>query len=368
MKTKLIGAIASVMLLTACSAQPPSASPTPVDFMGCVLSDNFGVDDQSVGSLSFLGALQAQAQYGIKLRQADVSANASYGEYSAALKELMENRCNLVVAVGGSAEVIEDKAELYPKVKFIEVHGRPYSVGEASGINPERLSNVKSISYNSEQGGFLAGYLAATQSETQVVGAFGATLNRAETAILAGFSQGVKYANNRNGTKVRLLGQASADSDFWVSVGQANSNETASEIKLMVAQGADVLLPVVGGTFESGAGMAALTTAVKSATKVSVIGSMSNWYASDAALEVRSPVLASVVLNIQQDVANAIGEALAGTFVGGPAGDYLGNLANSGVSLSGENEITFNNNFVATVAELQRLIEDGSIVVRSQLQ
>jgi basic membrane protein A len=368
MKTKLIGAIASVMLLTACSAQPPSVTPTPVDFMGCVLSDNFGVDDQSVGSLSFLGALQAQAQFGIKLRQADVSANATYGEYSVALADLMENRCNLVVAVGGSAEVIEDKAELYPKVKFVEVHGRPYSVGEASGIDPNRLSNVKSISYNTEQGGFLAGYLAATQTATQVVGAFGATLNRAETAILAGFSQGVKYANSRNGTKVRVLGQASAESDFWVSVGQANSNETAAEIKSMISQGADVIVPVVGGTFESGAGMAALTTAAKSSSKVSIIGSVSNWYASDAALQVRSPVLASVLLNIQQDVATAIGDAVNGIFVGGPAGDYLGNLANSGVSLSGQNETTFNNNFVASLDLLQRQIQDGSLVVRAQLQ
>lgn len=368
MKTKLVSAIASVLLLTSCTAQPPSASPTPVDFMGCVLSDNFGVDDQSIGSASFLGALQAQAQYGIKLRQANVSANATYGEYSGALKKLMENRCDLVVAIGGSAQVVEDKAELYPKVKFVEVHGRPYSVGEASGLDPEKLTNVKSISYNSEQGGFLAGYLAATQTQTQVVGGFGATLNRAETAILAGFAQGVQYANDRNSTKVRVLGQAAAESDFWVSVGQANSNETASEIKSMVAQGADVLIPVVGGTFESGAGMAALTTAIKSPSPVSIIGSMSNWHASDAALEVRAPVLASVVLNIQRDVAAAIGEAVNGTFVGGPAGDYLGNLANAGVTLSGPHDITFSATYTATVAEVQRLIENGSILVRAQLQ
>lgn len=367
-KTRLLGAVASVILLAGCAQQAPSASPTPVNFMGCILADNFGVDDQSVGSQSFLGALQAQAQFGIKLRKETVSANASYNEYSKAFETLLQNDCDVVIAIGSAAEITENRASDYPKVKFILVHGRPYQVGDATGINPVRLANVKSLSYDSAQGGFLAGYLAATQTETQVVGAFGSTLNRAETSVLAGFSQGVRHANKLNGTPVKILGQAAANSDLWVSVGLANSNETADRLKLMVAEGADVIMPVVGGTMSSGPGIAAVTTASKSATRVSVIGSFTDWYASEAASEVRAPILASVVLTIQKDVAATIGQAIKGEFVGGSGGDYLGTLANDGVYLAGPNETALNGNYLNRVAELESQIADGTIVVRSALQ
>jgi basic membrane protein A len=366
--TRLVSVLASVVLLSGCAEQAPSATPTPVDYMGCILADNFGVDDQTVGSTSFLGALQAQAQFGIKLRKATVSANASYNEYAKAFESLLENDCDIVVAIGSAAEITENRASDYPNVNFIEVHGRPYQVGDATGINPDSLKNVRSLSYDSAQGGFLAGYLAATQTESKVIGAFGSTLNRAETAILAGFSQGVRYANEINSTSVKLLGQANANSDYWVAVGLANSVETAERIKSMVTEGADVILPVVGGTMSSGPGIAAATTAGKSSTKVSIIGSFTDWYASEAAGEIHGPILASVALSIQKDVAAAIGQDINGDFVGGQAGNYLGTLRNGGVYLAGANEITLNGNYLNQVAELERKIAEGTIVVRSALQ
>lgn len=367
-KSRLIAAIASALLLAGCSAQEPSATPTPVDYMGCILSDNYGIDDQTFGSSTFLGALQAQAQFGIKLRHEGVTPNASYSDYGKALAKLLENDCDLVVAIGSATEIAEDKASLYPKVNFVVVHARPYKIGDASELDPAALPNVKSLSYDIAQGGFLAGYLAATQSESGTVGAFGATLNRPEIAILAGFSQGVRFANFENGTRVRVLGQASQTADLWLSVGLANSNETAAKIRSMAASGADVIFPVVGGTMESGPGIAAATTALKTANQVSLIGSFTNWSAYEAANEVREPILGSVALSLQQDIVNAFSADLKGELVTGALGDYLGTLENGGVSLVTDSQRPINTNYEANVASLQKQIADGIIVVRSTLQ
>lgn len=366
--TRSISALAAVALLTGCSQAEPNAKPTPVSFVGCVLSDNSGFDDQSVGSEVFKGALQAQAQYGMKIRYVQVAANASYADYSSDFKTLMANNCGAVVGIGGASEVVEHNASLFPKVDFALVHGRRYGLGEASGISPENLPNVKSISYASEQGGFLAGYLAATQSQSHFVAGFGATLNRSELAMLSGFSQGVRYANSRNNLRVELLGQADATSDLWVTVGQANSSETQKQLQKFAAQGADVIFPVVGGTDQMGPGQAATAAASTASSKLAVLGSVSNWYKGEAVADSHQVVLGSVVLTIQRDVAAALGDSLNGSFVGGPAGDYIGNLQNSGVFISGANDIAFNASYTTTIDSLKSQIVAGEIRIFSAFQ
>ncbi|MFM6979890.1 MAG: BMP family protein [Micrococcales bacterium] len=368
MLKQLIGALVSVAVLTGCSQLEKDATPTPVDYMGCVLSDNFGLDDQSVGSLTFLGALQAQAQFGIKLRQVSVSANATYSDYETALATAMDFNCDMVVAVGGAAEVIEKNAAQYPNTNFVEVHGRPYSLGEASGLSAAELSNVKSLSYDSAQGSFLAGYLAATQSETKVVAGFADTLNRAELAMLAGFSQGVAYANAKNQTNVVILGQATSLSDYWLTMGQANPAETETAIKDFIRQGADIIVPVVGSTQQTGAASRAVEAVSLSGQKVSIIGTFANWYAGESVSETKSAVLASVLLNIQRDVSEAIGADLDGTFNAGLTGEYLGTLANQGVELVGPHDIAFNQDFSNQIETLKTAIASGQIVITSRLQ
>lgn len=361
---KFFSAIASVAVLTGCSQLEPDAVATPVNFVTCVLGDNFGLDDQTIGSQSYLGALQAQAQFGAKLRYQTVAPNAVYNDYHNALKNLMSNDCNVVIAIGNSAEAVEDDSALYANTTFIEVHGRAYSVGDASSKSAADLKNVRSISYRSEQGGFLAGYLAATQTQTQTVAAFGQTLNLAEVAILAGFAQGVTQANTDFNTTVQILGHAASDSDLWVSIPLGSTREASKQVKQFIAQSADVIFPVVGNTSDAGTGLTALTTANASDPKVAVIGSFGNWYASEAAQDVRASVIASVALTIQKDVASAIGELIDhGSFT-----DYVGTLDNGGVYLTGPNDLAFNGSFDSKLNSLKDQIRNAQILVRESLQ
>ncbi|MEO0049459.1 MAG: hypothetical protein RL556_791 [Actinomycetota bacterium] len=357
--------LASALALAGCSARPDSVLPTPVNVTACILGDQQGLDDHSVGSSAYLGMLQAQAQYGVKLRVAKIAEGSTDADKLTAYKNLLKKGCSIMVGVGDAADVFENQASAHANLKFILVHGRSYSLGDASGVRASKLSNVKSISYQSEQGGFLAGYLAASQSQSGKVAAFGSSLTRTETSLLAGFYLGVQYANEVQGKAVEVLGHNRGD--VWQAVGKNDSEAARTTTIQYLSDGADVIFPVVGDSQADGAALSALTL-IQANDAVSMIGSVTDWYKNPSAREVRDRLLASVTLSIQQDVANAIGTAVAGTFVGGTEGSILGNLDNTGVSITGAHSIAYPQSFNLVLSQLIQDIKDGKVVVKSNLR
>ena len=94
---------------------------------------------------------------------------------------------DVVIAVGWQCYEISEVAPEYPKVKFILVDNA------AEGI--ENIPNLLSITYAQNEGGFLAGYIAAEMSSAGVIGTVGGEETEAAKDYIHGFKQGAAYVN-----------------------------------------------------------------------------------------------------------------------------------------------------------------------------
>lgn len=91
---------------------------------------------------------------------------------------------NIVVCVGWEFYDIETVAPEYPNVNFIWI--------DNATENP--VSNVLNITYAQNEGSFLAGYIAASVSQSGVIGAVGGEDSDTINDFIVGYKQGAAYA------------------------------------------------------------------------------------------------------------------------------------------------------------------------------
>ncbi len=129
------------------------------------------------------------AKAGAERLERSGAANVRYIEcrnsgYDEALRQAAEG-ADMVLAVGWEFENMTSIAAEYPNVKFIW-----------PDVTEENLpDNLECISYAQNEGAFLAGYLAASLSESGKVGMVGGMDNEVIRDFLAGYLQGAAYAD-----------------------------------------------------------------------------------------------------------------------------------------------------------------------------
>lgn len=138
------------------------------------------------------------------------NTGASYRYYQPSLDndvltdEVAEKYIELAAAAGAKYivlptdafdSVIESAALLYPDINFIVVDG---NYGTDSDFQ-----NVMTVSFDTMQSGFLAGYMAVLAGNTEL-GYFGSFLSDSSSSYGAGFVQGAAYAANELGLPVTL--------------------------------------------------------------------------------------------------------------------------------------------------------------------
>src|SRR4029077_5826163 len=187
------------------------------------------------------------------------------------------------------------------------------------------LPNVLGITYDTNQDGFLGGYLAAGMSKSGAVGTFGGIAFPTVTIYMNGWAAGVYYYNKQHSAHVKVLGwnPATQKGSF---AGDFTSQDKGQNIaNALMQQGADVIFPVAGNV---GLGAAA---AVKANGKATM-----EWVDFDGcdpsgAPQYCSIFLTSVLKGIPKSVEDSIKTAVDGTFKGS---NYEGTLANGGVGLA----------------------------------
>jgi basic membrane protein A len=191
------------------------------------------------------------------------------------------------------------------------------------GIYP----NVAEVFFAPNEGGFLAGYVAAGISETGKVGVFGGLPIEPVTLFMDGYALGVDYYNAEYGASVEVLGwdpdlQTGLFSFTFVdpTVGQAIASD-------LYDLGADTLFPVAGAT-----SLGALDEAVErkaAGESVRVIGPDFDWAATFG--DPDRVILTSVVKNTGVAVFNQIAALADGTWT---AGEVLESLESGGVDIA----------------------------------
>ncbi|WP_405217531.1 BMP family protein [Agrococcus sp. Ld7] len=313
-------AIGAALLLAGCSAAPeaptgsePAAEEPTVDIVPCIVSDEGGFDDRSFNQLGAEGLRAAAEGLGVEAIEVESS---SPSDYAPNLDSVIAQGCNMVVSVGFSlAEATGAAAEANPDVNF--------AIIDDNSIEAE---NVKPIVYNTAEAAFLAGYAAASHSETGKIATWGGIPIPPVTIFMDGFVQGAEYFNEQNDADVEVLGWDVEAQEGSFTGGFAAGVEAKSMAQTFIDQGADVLLPVGGPIFLSA------IEAIRDAgddSGIVMIGVDADLY--ETSPENGDLFLTSILKGMATGVQTVVEQAAAGEFTNEP---YVGTLENDGVGIA----------------------------------
>jgi basic membrane protein A len=308
----------------ACGEAPKETTPgsgtsasAAAAYKACMVTDLGGIDDKSFNASAWAGLQAAQKEAGNV--EPKYVASSSEADYEPGLRGYVSQGCNFILAVGGLM------GEVTTKVAKESASSQFAIVDSGSGN-----SNVYPMQFATHQAAFLAGYLAAGYSKSGKVATYGGLKIAPVTIFMDGFADGVAHYNTVKGKNVQVLGWDKKAQNGSFAESFIDQNKGKSITQTLVGQGADVIMPVAGGT---GLGTAAVAKDSKGA--VSVI-----WVDQDgckSAAQYCDVFLSTVVKNIEEAVKEAVvkgakGEALAA------APGYVGDLSNDGVSLAPFNQ------------------------------
>src|SRR4029453_1490161 len=156
-------AAAAALMLSGCGAPPQAGSGgnTASNYIGCIVSDSGGFDDQSFNQSSYEGLKKSEKVLGITVKSAESQSNS---DYETNLNGMVSAGCNLTFTVG----FLLGDATKAAAEKNTDKH---FAIIDFSHATP--IANVKPVVYDTAQAAYLAGYAAAATSKTGKVGTLG---------------------------------------------------------------------------------------------------------------------------------------------------------------------------------------------------
>jgi basic membrane protein A len=308
--------------------------------VGLVL-DTGGPDDKSFNQTAWAGA---QAGANAAGWEAAVLEAQQQTDYEKNINEFVTSGCELIITVGfllGDATLAAAKANPDQKIQILDF------------AYAEELPNVWQQVYATDQAAFMAGYVAASVSQTGKVGTFGGINIPPVVDFMDGFALGVAYYNEQKGAAVEVLGWDPADREGGLFTGNFDSTDDGRRLaETLMDEGADVIMPVAGPV---GLGSAA---AIQERGGAWLIGVDNDW--RQTAPEFADIVLTNVLKKLDVTVQEAVDAIAAGTYTGGV---HVASLENSGVDINTDHELIS----AETKSELEAIragIIDGSIATK----
>jgi basic membrane protein A len=358
---KIVAGLGAASLLIAGCGKPSSSTATgpstPTSsntqtaggkLTACMVLDIGGVDDHSFNQSSWAGMTAANAA-NPNIKISHVGSN-SQNDYTPNLNAETSKGCDTVIAVGGlMGTAVAKAAKANPQQQYAEIDN-----------SNQGLKNVYGLQYNTAQGGFLGGYLAAAMSKTGTVGTYGGLNIPPVTIYMDGFWEGVQYYNQQKSANVKVLGWDETNQNGTFANSFTDANKGKQITQQFQQQGADIVFPVAGGT-----GVGSAAAAAASNGQLSVI-----WVDTDGCQSVAQYCnffLTSVTKNLAGSVQTYLDKAATGKF---PKGSYIGTLANNGTGLAPFH--TFDSKVPSTVkselAQVKADIISGKIKITSPSQ
>ena len=324
----------------------PSSSAAAAAFKACMVLDVGGVDDRSFNQSAWAGMNAAKAANSA-LAVSYVSS-ASQNDYVPNLTNETKQGCKTTIAVGGlMTDAVTATAKANATANYAIIDSKIPA------------ANVYSMEFNTAQGGFLGGYLAAGMSKTGKVGTFGGLKIPPVTVYMDGFWEGVQYYNTAKGKDVKVLGWDETTQNGTFSNSFTDSGAGSTAARTLQQQGADIVFPVAGGS-----GLGAGAVAQSSGGKLNLI-----WVDTDGCVSA-AQYCKYFVSTVYKDITGAVNTYLGQAVKGTRTGEYVGTLANKGTGLSAFHE--FDSKVPADLkAELTKLSSDiaaGTVKVTSKAQ
>ncbi len=352
MRIASILAVGGLVLSAAACGEAPEENNGAGDggkkYSACMVTDVGGIDDKSFNTSAWQGLEAAKAENG----NIDIKYVASKAEadYEPNLTQYVNQKCDFILAVGGlMGDATSKIAKANPNQQF----------GIVDAKLPE--SNVYPMQFDTAQAGFLAGYLAAGMTKSGTVGTYGGMKIPPVTIFMDGYVDGVAHYNKTKSKSVKVLGWDKATQNGSFTNDFVKQDEGKKVSDALVAQGADIIMPVAGG-----AGLGTTGAAKASGGKYNTI-----WVDVDGCESTPDcpAIITTVVKNIPDAVKEAVLKAAGGEKLSANPG-FLGTLANNGVSLAPYHE--FDSKVPAELkAEVDKLKADiaaGTVTVTSKAQ
>ncbi|MDM8531300.1 BMP family ABC transporter substrate-binding protein [Anaerolineales bacterium HSG25] len=278
------------------------------------VTDVGGIDDKGFNQLAWTGMQAARDTLGVEVK---VLESKQQTDYEKNLNEFFNEGYDGIITVGFLlADATKAASETNPDT--------PIAIVDF----PSQTSGDMGLLFAVDQPSFMAGYLAASMSETGVVCTYGGIKIPPVTSFMVGFEGGVKYYNEQKGTEVALLGWETDAGAEGGGEGAFTGNfesldDGRSYAENFFDEGCDIILPVAGPV-----GLGSASAAQDRGLKV--IGVDADL--TQTAPEFQDVYLTSVLKKIDIAVFEAIKLMDTGEFEGGS--NYISTLENDGVGLA----------------------------------
>lgn len=271
-----------------------------------MVTDSGTIDDRSFNQGTYEGLEKAAKELGLEYTYLR-PAGTTPGDYLTAISDLYDQGYRFVACPGFlfSSAVYEAQTQ-YPDLKLLILDSAP---SDPKG-NVVIKDNVLAISWKEQESGFLAGVATALQLKSGDVGFVGGIAVPAVQKFNWGFQQGVKYANEKYGTKISMKKENFVYSGSFSDLALGQQLATA-----MYDKGVKAIFACGGGT---GVGVINEAKSRRLAGKdVWVIGVDVDQYAIGDMGNGKSAVLTSAMKYVDKAAYDAVKSAAKGTFKGG---------------------------------------------------
>ena len=182
-----------------------------------------GVNDESFNQGAWEGALKASQELGVDVSYLESNSDADYIQN---IETAIDQEADLVVGVGFQVgNAILEAAKAYPEQSFAAI----------DSTYEEELDNLRSITFNEEEAGYLTGLIAAKMTKTNTIGWIGGLDIPSCSNFYIGYEKGAKEVN----PDIKVLKQ------FTNSFTDAAKGRVVAQ--QMVSEDADIIFMAAGG-------------------------------------------------------------------------------------------------------------------------
>jgi basic membrane protein A len=318
-------------------------------FSACLIISATGIADHSFNQQAWGALTRAKSKLGINIKYLAQSGSTDYSTLGA---QFVQQGCSMIIGVGFNTQTtINTLAPQNPNIKFALI----------DSTLSTKASNATSLTYQTDQAGFLGGYLAAGLTKSGTVGVYGNEAIPPVELYMTGYVYGVQYYNKVKGKTVKVIGwdPVKKTGQFVGSFTDVNKGKLITQAEIQ--QGADVIFPVAGPI---DAGTATAIRAVGGPSK----GYYMLWVDSDGCLSNPGDcdvIVSTVQKNIQTSLYDVVTKTVTGSF---PTGSYLGTLNNGGVGLAPYHKLASDvpSALQTEITQLKTDVASGKVKVTAQ--
>jgi basic membrane protein A and related proteins len=309
------------------SGEPSASAGAGADLKIGVVTDVGTVNDKNFNEYTYVGAQLGAAAVGAA--EPPVVVPTSDADYGPLVQAYVDQDFDVIVAAGFNLEgVTAAAAKANPDIWFIGVDHAPCinaagdvdpTFADCSGDIATLMPNYIAVKYAEDQAGYLAGIVAASLPDADIIGAVGGvSLCGPCIRYIQGYELGAKSVNPDITVKAAWV----SDSDFRLGFADQAAGKTFGQQFIQQNEGIDVLFQVAGLT-----GNGVIDAACEAG--ISAIGVDVDQHESYPASQ------ACILTSAEKKLSNSVSQSIVAIADGSAAGgSVLFDAANDGIGVS----------------------------------